>query len=202
VGIWKMMVGRVSLISNDCLVYRDARCHVFAAQILTHISSRIGAYYCCNISENASAAAEAASVEARAMDSSPEDGSGDDGYEEQDDSDSAAASDAAVVAPPDPANSEAARENPRKRSRTSSSAAMVVEDTVEERVNLTHPEPKNFPQRLMCVLQNRAAISSIWWVGDGKAVALHAKNLQEGTFIETHFQVPDYATFTRMFSRW
>jgi HSF-type DNA-binding len=63
-------------------------------------------------------------------------------------------------------------------------------------------KPKNFADRLMRVLLNDAAPDILWWVGDGKAVAFHPKNLKKGTLLQTHFKTKDYNAFIRNCNRW
>lgn len=63
-------------------------------------------------------------------------------------------------------------------------------------------KPKNFADRLMRVLLNDAAPDTLWWVGNGKAVAFHPKNLKKGTLLLTHFKTKDYNAFIRNCNRW
>ena len=67
---------------------------------------------------------------------------------------------------------------------------------------LPHRKPKNFADRLMRVLLNDVAPDSLWWVGDGKAVAFHSKNLTKGDLLQTHFKTKDYNAFIRNCNRW
>jgi HSF-type DNA-binding len=63
-------------------------------------------------------------------------------------------------------------------------------------------KPKNFADRLMRVLLNDVAPDTLWWVGDGTAVAFHPKNLKKGTLLGTHFKTKDYNAFIRNCNRW
>ncbi|CAB9505791.1 HSF-type DNA-binding [Seminavis robusta] len=66
----------------------------------------------------------------------------------------------------------------------------------------TYPQPRNFAERLMWVLESNAAPDTIWWEEDGQAVALHVDNLKTGDVLNQHFQGIKYKFFIRNFSRW
>lgn len=67
---------------------------------------------------------------------------------------------------------------------------------------MPHRKPKNFADRLMRVLLNGGAPDTLWWVADGKAVAVHARNLKRGNLLETHFKIKHYNAFIRNCNRW
>lgn len=66
----------------------------------------------------------------------------------------------------------------------------------------TYPRPKNFPQRLMLVMESEAASNAIWWEEDGQTVALRVHHLKNGPVLGQHFQGIRYKFFIRYFSRW
>ena len=68
--------------------------------------------------------------------------------------------------------------------------------------NAPHRKPKNFAERLMKVLREEISQDTIWWIGDGKAVAIHTKNLKQGNLLTEHFKVKDYTVFIRNCNRW
>jgi HSF-type DNA-binding len=61
---------------------------------------------------------------------------------------------------------------------------------------------KNFAERLMHVLEHKIGSDTVWWVGEGKAVAIHARNLKESDLLSQHFRVKDYSVFIRNCNRW
>ena len=61
---------------------------------------------------------------------------------------------------------------------------------------------KNFAERLMHVLQGQIGTDTVWWVGEGKAVAIHTRNLKDGDMLTQHFRVKDYGVFIRNCNRW
>jgi HSF-type DNA-binding len=65
-----------------------------------------------------------------------------------------------------------------------------------------HRKPKNFAERLMRVLQDGIGQDTIWWVGDGKAIGIHSRNLRRGDMLSEHFNVKDYSVFIRNCNRW
>jgi hypothetical protein len=87
----------------------------------------------------------------------------------------------------------------KKQEQPSPSAASVWAGTT---VPVSYPNPKNFAERLMHVMEAEMAPDSIWWVSDGKAVALHPKRLKKGTILKSHFQANKYSSFLRNFNRW
>ena len=69
----------------------------------------------------------------------------------------------------------------------------------------TPAEPKkakNFAERLMRYLQRTGGDDTIWWIGDGKAIAIHTKNLRKGDLMSSYFKVKDYGVFVRNCNRW
>jgi len=54
----------------------------------------------------------------------------------------------------------------------------------------------------MRVLQTDAGGDMLWWVGDGKAVAIQKKKLSKGALLDSHFNIKDYAVFSRNLNRW
>lgn len=88
-------------------------------------------------------------------------------------------------------------------SRSSQSASRPSESAGEEMApTVTYPNPRSFAERLMFVLESRAAPDTIWWEGDGTIVALHIDNIKTGTILRDHFQGIRYKFFIRYFSRW
>lgn len=121
---------------------------------------------------------------------------------EEDGSDSAAASDAAVVGrSASSPRSEPSKVKHRKRVRTSPVLVQVAQE-LKDLSGLTFPQPENFPQKLMSILQSGVAFDSIWWVGNGEAVAFHPRNLTETGILQAHFQISDYGTAVKHLTRW
>jgi hypothetical protein len=69
----------------------------------------------------------------------------------------------------------------------------VAAHSAEQEVDVTYPNPKSFAERLMKALEKNIAPQCLWWVGDGKGVALHTKSLKEGDVLENHFKVTQYS---------
>jgi HSF-type DNA-binding len=68
---------------------------------------------------------------------------------------------------------------------------------------LHYPNPKNFAERLMNVLERGIAPDCIWWVDEGiRGVAIQPKKLKKGTLLQTHFSGNKYSAFLRSFNRW
>lgn len=68
-------------------------------------------------------------------------------------------------------------------------------------VKVTYPNPKSFAERLMKALESDVAPNCLWWVGEGKGVALHTKSLKEANVLSTHFNVFLYSGFIRNLNR-
>lgn len=68
--------------------------------------------------------------------------------------------------------------------------------------NVSYPSPKNFAERFMGVLESGVASDLVWWVGDGKAVALHSKKLKNFSLLELYFRCKSYSALIRNFNRW
>lgn len=66
----------------------------------------------------------------------------------------------------------------------------------------TEKKPKNFAERLMRYLQAGGGDNVMWWIGDGKAIAVHTKNLRKGDLLSSQFKVKDYQVFIRNCNRW
>lgn len=66
----------------------------------------------------------------------------------------------------------------------------------------THPNPKNFAERLMFALEKGMGSSVILWAGGGAAVAIHPKKLKKDNILESHFRVKNYGAFIRNCNRW
>ena len=64
------------------------------------------------------------------------------------------------------------------------------------------PNPNNFPERLFHVLENNIASESLWWLGEGEAVAVHPDKIQESPVLTSHFQGNRYSSFVRNLNRW
>lgn len=67
---------------------------------------------------------------------------------------------------------------------------------------LSYPKPKNFAERLMNALERDIASESVWWVGEGKAIALHPNNLKKCPELTEYFKAKDYSGFIRNCNRW
>jgi len=61
---------------------------------------------------------------------------------------------------------------------------------------------KNFAERLMRVLHLGIENETIWWIGEGKAIAIHTRNLKKGNMLLEHCKVKDYSVFIRNCNRW
>ena len=72
----------------------------------------------------------------------------------------------------------------------------------DDEAGVTHPNPKNFAERLMFALEKGMGADVIKWAGDGRAVAIHPKKLKKDTVLETHFRVKNYGAFIRNCNRW
>lgn len=72
----------------------------------------------------------------------------------------------------------------------------------DDEEELTFPNPSNFPQRLMNILDSGIAPDAIWWVGDGDEFAIHPGNVQSSTLLVDHFQGNRYSSFVRNLNRW
>lgn len=68
--------------------------------------------------------------------------------------------------------------------------------------DVTYPNPKNFAERLMSAMEMGVAQDSIFWVGDGKAVALHKNSLKKKAVAQTYFKVSNYGALLRNLNRW
>ena len=67
----------------------------------------------------------------------------------------------------------------------------------------TYPNPGNFAERLMHVLENEIAKDSLWWLGEqGEAVAVHPEKIQDSPVLQSHFQGNRYSSFIRNLNRW
>lgn len=67
---------------------------------------------------------------------------------------------------------------------------------------LSYPKPKNFAERLMNALERDIASESVWWVGEGKAIALHPNSLKKCPELTEYFKAKDYSGFIRNCNRW
>ena len=54
----------------------------------------------------------------------------------------------------------------------------------------------------MRYLQAGGGDDVMWWVGDGKAIAIHTKNIRKGDLLSRQFKVKDYPVFIRNCNRW
>lgn len=88
--------------------------------------------------------------------------------------------------------------DPHKASTSSSSAEG---DTRSSSRSGTFPNPTNFAERVMHILENRIAPSAIWWV-DGQVIALHPDAAKNTGLLTTHFHANRFSTFVRTFVRW
>jgi hypothetical protein len=69
-------------------------------------------------------------------------------------------------------------------------------------VDMPYKKCKNFAERLMRVLHFGIGKDTIWWIGEGKAIAIHTRNLKKGNMLSDHFKVKDYSVFIRNCNRW
>jgi hypothetical protein len=67
---------------------------------------------------------------------------------------------------------------------------------------VTYSKPRNFAERLMSVLQSGVGADYVWWAGEGKAIALHVKNLKQGGLLQKYFRTSQYSVFIRNCNRW
>ena len=65
-----------------------------------------------------------------------------------------------------------------------------------------YPNPSNFAERLMHVLDNEIAKESLWWLGKGEAIAVHPEKIKASPVLASHFQGNRYASFVRNLNRW
>lgn len=72
----------------------------------------------------------------------------------------------------------------------------------KEAVDMPIKKCKNFAERLMRVLHLGIGNDTIWWIGEGKAIAVHTRNLKKGTLLADNFKVKDYSVFIRNCNRW
>ena len=81
-------------------------------------------------------------------------------------------------------------------------AAALAKGESKEAVNVTHPNPKNFAERLMFALEKGMGSDVINWQGEGRAISIHPKNLKKDPILENHFRVKNYGAFIRNCNRW
>ena len=86
-------------------------------------------------------------------------------------------------------------------------SAPVLEEAASAKVengeaSVTHPNPKNFAERLMFALEKGMGSDVINWQGEGRAVAIHPKKLKKDPILEDHFRVKNYGAFIRNCNRW
>jgi hypothetical protein len=84
----------------------------------------------------------------------------------------------------------------------SSPAGSKKDDSQQLTIKLSYPKPKNFAERLMNAVERGIASDSVWWVGGGKAVALHPNNLKNCPELTQYFKAKDYSGFIRNCNRW
>jgi hypothetical protein len=71
-----------------------------------------------------------------------------------------------------------------------------------EATALSYPNPRNFAERLISALQRGIGTSCLTWIGDGRAIALHSKNIKNSTEFLQHFRLPKYSNLIRSCTRW
>lgn len=64
------------------------------------------------------------------------------------------------------------------------------------------PTPNSFPEKLFHVLENSIAPESLWWLGEGEALAVHPHKIQTSPVLESYFQGNRYSSFIRNLNRW
>ena len=89
----------------------------------------------------------------------------------------------------------------RPSTSSSSSAPGDAEGDAGSGPGGTYPNPTNFAERVMHILENNIAPSAIWWV-DGQSIALHPEAARSTGLLATHFHANRFSTFVRTFVRW
>lgn len=72
----------------------------------------------------------------------------------------------------------------------------------DKEAGVTHPNPKNFAERLLLALEKGMSSDVVKWAGEGRAVAIHPKKLKKDPILEDHFKVKNYGAFIRNCNRW
>lgn len=65
----------------------------------------------------------------------------------------------------------------------------------------TFPNPINFAERVMHILENEIAPSAIWWA-DNQSIALHPEQAKNTGLLANHFHASRFSTFVRTLLRW
>jgi len=66
----------------------------------------------------------------------------------------------------------------------------------------TYPNPTTFAEKVMHILENGIAPQAIWWVDNGKSIALHPEKSKSSGMLAKYFQGNRFATFVRTLTRW
>lgn len=66
----------------------------------------------------------------------------------------------------------------------------------------TYPNPGSFSERLMHVLENEITPESLWWLGEGEAIAIHPEKIEASGVLVNQFQGNRYSSFIRNLNRW
>ena len=85
---------------------------------------------------------------------------------------------------------------------TAASASTSAVTTKGRQPGGAYPNPSNFAERLMHVLDNEIAKESLWWLGKGEAIAVHPEKIKASPVLASHFQGNRYASFVRNLNRW
>ena len=102
---------------------------------------------------------------------------------------------ASLPEPPKPAEKAA-------EAAATAAAAATTTTTSERKLGGAYPNPSNFAERLMHVLDNEIAKESIWWLGKGEAIAVHPEKIKASPVLASHFQGNRYTSFIRNLNRW
>ena len=80
--------------------------------------------------------------------------------------------------------------------------AAALPQSQQQQLKGAYPNPSNFAERLLHVLDNEIAQDALWWLGDGEAIAIHPEHLQASAVFERHFQGNRYTSFIRNLNGW
>ena len=118
------------------------------------------------------------------------------------DNESQEASDVAVVASIRSKSRRVQSKKPKPKKEDHSEEPDANDAGDDEGIRVTHPNPKNFAERLMFALEKGMGSEVISWAGEGMAVAIHPKKLKKDSILESHFRVKNYGAFIRNCNRW
>ena len=99
-------------------------------------------------------------------------------------------------------NCDSSNNNNNPKNSTLNTTNAASDSSVSSDGTPPYRQAKNFAERLMRVVQDGIAADSLWWVGNGKGVAIHKKNLRKSPVLASHFNIKDYNVFSRNLNRW